>query len=177
MTFDSGDGPAHIHTVRREVIEMIDPAKAMAFLSAGRIAVVGASDDRKNFGRTIVTELTAHGIDTVAVHPHAEMVASAHCYPSLAVVPGTVDGVVVMVPQDASVGVVRECVDRGVTRVWLFKGAGPGAVSEEAVELCRTHGIDVVEGACPLMFLEPVGGVHKFHRLLRRMNGSVAKAA
>lgn len=156
---------------------MIDPAKADAFLSSGRIAVVGASDDPKNFGRTIVSELTKHGIDAVAVHPHAEMVASVHAYPSLAVVPGVIDGVIVMVPKDAAVSVVHDCIDRGVTRVWLFKGAGRGAVSDEAVELCKTHGISVVEGACPLMFLEPVAGIHKFHRVLRRMNGSVGKAA
>jgi hypothetical protein len=156
---------------------MIDPTQAHAFLSAGRLAVVGASDDRKNFGRAIVAALTEHGIDTVAVHPHAETVANAHCYPSLAAVPGLVDGVIVMVPKEASLGVVHECVDRGVRRIWLFKGAGPGAVSDEAVQLCKAHGISVVAGACPLMFLEPVGGVHKVHRLLRRMNGSVGKAA
>jgi uncharacterized protein len=156
---------------------MIDPVKANAFLSSGRIAVVGASDEPKNFGRAIVAELTEHGIDAVAVHPHAETVASVHCYPSLAAVPGVVDGVIVMVPKDAAVSVVHDCIDRGITRVWLFKGAGPGAVSDEAVELCKTHGISVVEGACPLMFLEPVGGVHKFHRVLRRMSGAVGKAA
>ena len=61
--------------------------------------------------------------------------------------------------------------------VWLFKGAGPGAVSEEALQLCLDHGMSVVAGACPLMFLEPVRGVHKLHRSLRRLNRSVAKAA
>lgn len=44
---------------------MIDPAQANAFLSAGRIVVV-ASDEPKNFGRTIVRALTDHGIDVVA---------------------------------------------------------------------------------------------------------------
>jgi len=43
--------------------------------------------------------------------------------------------------------------------------------------MCRDAGIDVVAGACPLMFLDPVKGFHKFHRTLRRMNGSIAKVA
>jgi hypothetical protein len=156
---------------------MIDPAHAKAFLSAGRIAVVGASDDRKNFGRTVVSALKNRGIDVVAVHPHAGTVAGVPCYPSLAVLPGVIDGVIVMVPADAAPRVIRACADRGVTRIWLFKGGGPGAVSDEALQLCLDYGMSVVAGACPLMFLEPVRGVHKLHRAMRRMNGSIGKAA
>ena len=156
---------------------MIDPAQAQAFFSAGRIAVVGASDEPKNFGRTIVAALQDHGIETVAVHPKAISVAGADCYPSVAMVPGQVDGVIVMVPGDTAVGVVRACVDQGVTRVWLFKGAGPGAVSDEAVRLCDDHDITVIAGACPLMFLDPVRGVHMVHRALRRANRSLARAS
>ncbi len=155
---------------------MIDPAQAAAFLSSGRIAVVGASDSPKNFGRTIVSALKEHGVDTVAVHPEATSVAGAPCYPSLAVVPGDVDGVIIMVAKDAAPGVVRACADRGVTKVWLFKGGGPGALSDEAVQLCQEHGMSVVAGACPLMFLEPVRGVHRVHRLIRRANRSLARA-
>lgn len=42
----------------------------------------------------------------------------------------------------------------------------------------RSHGYDVVAGACPLMFLEPVGWFHRVHRAVRRANGAlVARAA
>ena len=156
---------------------MIDPAQATAFLSAGRIAVVGASDDRKNFGRTILAALTEHGIDAIAVHPHASSVAGAACYPSLESVPGPVDGAIVMVPEQGAAAVVRACLDLDIKRVWLFKGAGPGAVSDEAIQLCKDHDITVIAGACPLMFLEPVRGIHKLHRALRRANRSLAKAS
>jgi predicted CoA-binding protein len=156
---------------------MIDPAQAKAFLSAGRIAVVGASDDPRNFGRSIVSALTEHGVDTVAVHPEATTVAGAPSYSSLTVIPGEVDAVIVMVPKDVAASVVQACADRGVTKVWLFKGVGPGAVTDEAIRLCHEHGMSVVAGACPLMFLEPVSGVHRFHRAIRRARGSVGKAA
>lgn len=71
---------------------------------------------------------------------------------------GALDGGVVMVPKDGAADVVRDAINRGVGRVWLFKGAGgASAVSDEAVALCDEHGVAVVAGACPLMFLEPVG--------------------
>jgi len=156
---------------------MIDSAQARAFLAEGRIAVVGASDAPKNFGRTVVAALKDSGIDVVAVHPHATVVAGAPCYPSLALVPGVLDGVIAMVSREAVREVILACGDRGVRNVWLFKGAGPGAVSEEALQLCLDLGMSVVAGACPLMFLEPVRGVHKLHRSLHRLNRSVGKAA
>lgn len=59
-----------------------------------------------------------------------------------------------MVPADRSAEVVQECFDRGIPRVWLHKGGGPSSVSEEGVALCCDHGIEVVDGACPMMFME-----------------------
>ena len=54
--------------------------------------------------------------------------------------------------------------------VWQ-KGAGRGAVSPVAVSYCRDHGIAVVEGACPFMFLPRAGFVHRTHGLLARLFG------
>ena len=155
---------------------MIYQDRAAAFLASGRIAVVGASDDKNNFGRTVVEELVKRGITTVAVHPRASAVAGVDCYPSLSAVPDPIDGVIVMVHAKNSADVVRESLERGVRRVWLFKGAGPGAVTEEAIRLCEEAGVEVIAGACPLMFLEPVRGVHRVHRAIRKVNRSLVKS-
>jgi uncharacterized protein len=157
---------------------MIDPALVQRFLVSRRIAVVGASDDKSNFGGPILRAFLDHGYEAVPVNPHATVVAGQPCYPDLGAVPGTVDGVVVMVPAEAAVAVIDAAADRDVPLIWLFKGLGArGAMSDEAVDRCRTNGLDVVAGACPLMFLEPVGAIHRIHRAVRRLNGSVAKAA
>lgn len=156
----------------------LDPVDVQTFLTGRRLAIVGASDSPQNFGRTIYRELRDHGYDVVAVHPTAGAVEGDPCFPDLRSVPGPIDGVVVMVPKDRSADVVRDAVDLGVGNVWLFKGAGgASAVSDEAVALCDEHGISVVAGACPLMFLEPVGAIHRFHRGLRRMTGALARTA
>ena len=153
---------------------MVEVHAAEAFLRAGRLAVVGASDDSKKFGGTIFRAMRDKGLDVVPVNPSADTVAGVTCWPDVAAVPGRLDGVVVVVNRRAALEVVRQCVDRGVPRVWLFKGiGGPGASSDEAVELCRSNGIDVVDGACPLMFLEPVGWFHRVHRSVRRARGDL----
>jgi len=86
-------------------------------------------------------------------------------YECLSSVPDPIDGVIVMVPAESAADVVRQAVERGIPRVWLHRGAGKGSVSPEAIELCRANGVAVVDGACPLMFDEPVRGVHCIHRL------------
>lgn len=155
---------------------MVDRSAAERFLALPRLAVVGASDDRRKFGSTIYRELKQRGHDVVAVNPHAATVDGDPCHPDLGSLPEPVDGVVVMVGRDRALDVVRSCAAHGIGSVWLFKGLGsPGAMSDEAVAFCREHGIEVVAGACPMMFLEPVGWFHRVHRACRRLNGSLVE--
>lgn len=157
---------------------MITIESAREFLSHPRIAVVGVSTNPKKFGSVVHRELLEHGYEAIGVHPSAPTVNGVRCYSDLASVPGDIDGAIVMVAGAASAQIVRDCIARGITRVWLFKGIGAqGADTDEAVELCRSHGIDVIAGACPLMFLEPVRGLHRVHRGMRRLNRSLGAAA
>jgi len=156
---------------------MIDVETVHDFLAQKRIAVVGASDDPRKFGWTVYDELRSHGYDVVAVNRNATTVGGDACYPDIASVPGPVDGVIVMVPAPASEDVVDECVRAGVPRIWLFKGlGGPGALSAAAVERAQAGGSVVVAGACPLMFLEPVGWFHRLHRAARKVKGTFGPA-
>lgn len=156
----------------------IDPRTVESFLAGHRFAVVGASDDARSIGNSVYLALRDHGYDVVPVNPNASTVAGDACVPDLAAVDGQLDGAVIMVNAAAALDVVRQCVDRKIPRVWLFQGLGsPGARSDEAVALCETNGIEVVPGACPFMFLEPVGWFHRVHRAARRANGSLGRRA
>jgi predicted CoA-binding protein len=156
----------------------VDERAAERFLAGHRIAVVGASSDPKKFGNTIFRELRDHGYDAVPVNPRATEVEGDAASARRAEVPGALDGVMVMVPGGAAVDAVHAAAARGVTRVWLFRGIGaPGAVSDASLAACAEHHLDVVAGACPLMFLEPVGRGHDVHRALRRFNGAFTHAA
>lgn len=150
---------------------------ARRFLHLRRIALVGVSEDPKQFGHAVFRSLLDHGIDVVPIHPTAQEIDGHRVRRSLAEVADeepSVDGVIVMVPAAAAVGVVHESADAGIRHVWLFRGAGsPGALSDETLAACRSHHLDVVAGACPLMFLDPVGAVHAIHRTVRRADRSL----
>jgi predicted CoA-binding protein len=156
---------------------MVTTESVARFLAQPHITVVGASDTKGSFGGAVYRALKAHGHHVVAVNPNAQSVDGDPCYPTLSAVPEPLGGVLVMVKAPEAVEVVRKCLALNVRHVWLFKGlGGPGAVSDEAVRLCRENQVDVVEGACPFMFLEPVGVAHRIHRRLRRLNGSLSTA-
>ena len=153
---------------------VVSEQSVAAFLAGHRIALVGASDDPKNFSSTVLRELVDHGYDVVPVNPGRTEVAGRPCYAEIGLVPGLLDGAMVMVPPASAALAVRACIDAGVTSVWLFRGtAAEGSATRAAADLCREAGVSFVDGACPLMFLEPTGWFHRVHRTIRRMRGDV----
>jgi uncharacterized protein len=137
------------------------------FLAQQHLAVVGVSRDTKHFGNVVYRRLRRGGRTLYPVNPVAggSPLEGDASYERLSSVPDPVDGVIVMVPAESAADVVRQAVERGIPRVWFHRGAGKGSVSPEAIGLCRASGVAVVDGACPLMFDEPVRGVHRIHRL------------
>ncbi len=131
------------------------------FFACERFAVAGVSRDGKQPANAIYRKLRASGRRVAATNPRTEHAEGDPCCPSLRAIPGGVDAVVVATPAAAALDVVRECADLGVRHVWLHRGMGTGSVSAEAVAFCREHGITVIPGACPMMYLAPVDVAHR----------------
>lgn len=138
------------------------------FLAQRHIAIVGVSRDTKAFANVVFRQMAGKGYDVIPVNPGAIELEGRKCYASVRHVPDPLDGVIVMVNPGAALAVIDDCVFREVPRVWLHRGAGEGAVSDGAVATCRAHGIEVVDGACPLMFLDHPAVIHRLHRLIIR---------
>jgi predicted CoA-binding protein len=86
-----------------------------------------------------------------------------------------VDGVVIATHPDASLNVVRQCVEAGIPRVWIHRSFGQGSMSDEAVTEARAAGLSVIPGACPMMFCEPVDIGHKCFRWWFGMRGKLPR--
>lgn len=147
------------------------------FLAQKRLAVVGVSREPKHFTRALFRELQARGYDVVPVNPQVQEVEGRPCFAHLQEVTPPVDGVLLMTKPAASEAVVRDCVDAGIPRVWMYRSMGHGAVSPKAVEFCQAQGIRVIAGECPFMFLPHAGFVHEFHGFVRKILGTYPRAA
>jgi predicted CoA-binding protein len=141
------------------------------FLGCRRLAIVGVSRQDKDFSRAVFRAFTGRGYEAVPVNPAGGEVDGLRCVPRIADVQPPVEAALLLTPSKATKDVVQECAEAGVRRIWLHRGGGPGAVSDEAVALCRDRGLEVVDGACPFMFLPDTGFPHRVHRFFVRLAG------
>ncbi len=146
------------------------------FLAQKRFAMVGLSRDPKHFSGYLFRDLVKRGYDVVPVNSQASELFGSRCFADVRDIHPPLDSVLLMTPASATETVVRECAEAGIRRIWMYRATGEGSVSPAAVEFCRNHGIDVVAGECPFMFL-PKNGFHKIHGLIRRISGSYPQRA
>ncbi len=146
---------------------------ATDFLVHKRIAVAGVTRAQGSTANMLWQRLRSAGYETFPVNPNADEVEGERCYRSLAAIPGGVDGVLVVTHPDVAPAVVRECATLGIPRVWLHRGPVQGSWSAEAVAECERAGIAVIDGACPLMFLNGGDPPHKVMRWVLGLFGKL----
>ncbi|MBK9167896.1 MAG: CoA-binding protein [Bryobacterales bacterium] len=138
-----------------------------AFLEAKRFAFVGVSRDARDFSRHVFRAFAGAGYEPVPVNPHASEIEGQPSYRTVGEIAPPVDAVFVMTPPAGTLDALERCGTASIRRVWLFRGAGQGAVSPEVVRLCEERGWSLVAGECPLMFLPGAGWLHRIHRFFR----------
>lgn len=145
------------------------------FLARKRIAVVGVSRSANEAANLVYRTLRKAGYNVFAVNPNADEVEGDSCYHDLASVPGGVEAVVIATSPAVTEGVVRECAEQGISRVWMHRSFGEGSVSREAADFCREKGMTVIEGGCPMMFLPGTDIGHKCMRFVLNLTGRLPK--
>jgi uncharacterized protein len=149
---------------------------ASEFLRHTRVAVTGVSRDPGTHGANAVYKrLRDRGYTVYAVNPNAEQVEGDHAYPDLASIPGGVEAVVIGTRPEIAEETMRECVQLGITQVWMHRGPGAGSVSAAATQHGRAHGIAVIDGGCPCMFGPTGDPGHKLMRAVFTVTGNVPR--
>ena len=115
--------------------EFLDPAF--------RYAVVGASTDVTKWGHKVFLALKDNGYQVTPINPNAASISGDRAYPTLpalAAHKGKPDLVVCVVQPSITELISSECIQLGITRLWMQ----PGAESNEAVRLCNGNNIQVM---------------------------------
>ncbi len=148
------------------------------FLAQKKIAVVGVSDKRETGCNLAYRKFKEAGYQVSAVNPRLSSFEGDPCYPDLGAIPDRPDAVFILARPEVTGQIVQQCVDLGIRHVWMhcMMGTKPGlaagmtSVSQEAVQMCKEHGIAVIPGSCPNQFLKPDFG-HAMMRVLWRTFG------
>ena len=113
-------------------------------LGAGRIAVVGLSDDPSRPSYQIASYLISEGYEVVPVNPTHATVMGLKSYPTLKDVPGEVDVVNVFRRPEFCADITRDAIAKGAKGVWLQSGVR----NDEAKRLAQSAGLDYVQDRC-----------------------------
>jgi predicted CoA-binding protein len=141
------------------------------FLGSKYLAVVGLSRSGKDFSNAAWRELKRKGYRLVPVNPHAESLEGERCYHRLTDIPERPEGALVITNSSQTESVVRDAAEAGIRQLWIQQGCQ----SAGALELARQKGLSLVSGECILMFAEPVGSLHRFHRWVWKLLGKLPK--
>ena len=147
------------------------------FLAHNRIALAGISHDPADLSVKLFEDLLRRGYDIAPVNPHLEEVNGYKCYHRVQDIAPPVEAVLIMTSPGVTESIVRDCAEAGVRIVWMYRAGGQGSVSPNAIQFCEEHGIRVVPGECPFMFLPHSQAVHRIHGFIRKILGGYPQRA
>jgi predicted CoA-binding protein len=130
------------------------------FISKKNIAVAGVSKSGKGFGHSVYKNLTDNGYNVFAINPSGGSVNGIKLYRNISDIEHPVDTIVSVVKPLVTEMLVTEAFDAGIKFFWMQQGSE----SDEAIKFCEEKGMTVIHGYCLLMFLEPTGLFHRFHK-------------
>ena len=114
------------------------------FLAQRNFALAGSFRNENKVAYQIYEFLKSKGCEVYPVNPRVKEVVGMRCYKSVLDIPVVCDVADLVTPPEVSEKIVRECKEKGITRVWFQ----PGAQSDEAISFCQENGIAVVYGCC-----------------------------
>lgn len=117
------------------------------FLKQKRFAVVGSFRNEAKFAYKIFRDLAEKGYEVFPVNPRLKEVDGKVCYRSISDIKSELDVVDIVTPPLITEAILRECLQKGIKRVWLQ----PGAESQAAVKFCHDNDIKVIHGMCVML--------------------------
>jgi len=141
------------------------------FYTQKKIALIGVSRNKKEFGNIVYAELKKKAYDVFPVNKHTDKINEDVCYKEISQLPNEVTAAVVLTPSGSTYSIVEQLIQKNIKHIWLQQTSD----TPEAIELAQKEGVHLIYGKCILMFSEPVTGFHKFHRTLLKIFGRLPK--
>ena len=141
------------------------------FLQQPEIGVIGVSRNKNKFGNTVYHSLKKKGKKVHAVNPHMVDFDGDKCYSDVETLPAHVKAVFISTPPETTLKIVERAYHKGIQHMWLQQGSS----DNEVLQFLKGKNVNYVADRCIMMFAEPVGSFHRFHRFLSKITGNFPK--
>ena len=127
-------------------IDSHSDAEIKNFLTLKKVAVIGMSRTESKAAHFVPKYLSENGFDIIPINPNSNEILNRKCYKEITEVDGEIDIVDVFRPSEDVLPFVKEAIKKNPKVIWFQEGIH----NEEAENLAREHGIDVVFNRCML---------------------------
>lgn len=117
------------------------------FMSQDTFAVAGSFKNKNKYAYKVFESLFKKGKTVYPVNPQINMLEQIQCYHSVLELPEKVDVINLVTPFELTEKIVKQCIQKGITRVWMQ----PGAESETAINFCNENNIKVIHNICMIL--------------------------
>ena len=118
----------------------------MEILNLKKVAVIGTSKHQEKAAHFVPKYLSENGFDIIPVNPNSDEILNKKCYKEINDIKDDIDIVDVFRPSEDVLPFVKDAIKKNPKVIWLQEGIH----NEEAENLAREHGIDVVFNRCML---------------------------
>ena len=115
-------------------------------LTMKNVAVIGMSRHSEKAAHFVPKYLHEHGFNITPVNPTADEILDKKCFKEITDVPDEIDIIDVFRPSNQVLPIIKDAIKKNPKVIWLQEGIH----NQEAEELARTAGIDVVFNRCML---------------------------
>ena len=115
-------------------------------LNLKKVVVIGMSKHQEKAAHFVPKYLLENGFDIIPVNPNSDEILNKKCYKEINDIKDDIDIVDVFRPSEDVLPFVKDAIKKNPKVIWLQEGIH----KEEAENLAREHGIDVVFNRCML---------------------------
>jgi hypothetical protein len=126
------------------------------------------SRNKNKFGNAVYQNLKKKGIKVLPVKPHLTHFDGDKCYSSIETLPPDVKALFVNTPPEKTLKIVESALNKGMQHLWLQQGS----TDDKVIDYLQGKNINYISDRCIMMFAEPVGSFHRFHRFLSKITGN-----
>lgn len=152
------------------------------FFEPESLAIVGASNNPLRMNYHLVANLVNLGFRgrIYPVHPKEKEIMGLKTYPSVKNIDETVDLVVIGVPHLLALGILKDCVEKGIKRVTIIAGGFSEAgekgkdLQEQMVQIIKNNGIRAIGPNALSPINVPANFCISFHPLSQIKQGDLS---